>query len=94
MKREVATRQMFESGADVNCWSTSNTNTEIREVKVNKIFNEPEDMSSRSWNARCVRAFVHGVQDDVSRELTGPEHVFEAFHQYMFTGLFLAGLIG
>ena len=94
MKREVATRQRFESGVDVNCWSTGNANTEIREVEVNKILNKPEDMSSRSWNSRCVGAFVHGVQDDVSRELTGPEHVFEALHQCMFIGLLLASLKG
>lgn len=54
-------------------------------------------MASQSWNAIRVGAFINAIQDDVSGELRlgkCEEHVFEALYQSMFTGLFLAVVMG
>jgi hypothetical protein len=61
---------------------------EIMEMKVNKFIEKLKNFFSRRWNTRCNRAFVEGVNDDVSMAVRlHSEHFFEAFHHGTITRL-------
>ena len=67
---------------------TRDTYVDVREVKVNKFFDELEDFLSRRWNGRYDRTLVESIHDDVRRSLRlEGDHFFETIYHGTITGL-------
>ena len=81
-------RQRCKSSSDIELWSASDADMEMRKVKVNELLDKRKDLFTRRWNPRPIWALVERVQDDVNRLRMGTlEHILETLYHNFIAGL-------
>ena len=65
MKGHSKRRQRLENVSDIDFRATCNTNTKIRERKIDKLLDETQDQVPRRWHPKRVGTLVERVDDNV-----------------------------